>query len=221
MTADMDRIYRSTPQEMIPWNVETPPEALVDLVESVKVRPCRAIDFGCGTGNYAIYLATRGFDVTGIDLSPAAIEIAKENAAKKGVKCQFIVADILGDLAEIGGTFNFAYDWEVLHHIFPEERKRYVEHVYRLLNAGGKYISACFSEDDREFGGAGKYVKTQLNTVLYLSSTDELRELFEPCFDILEIKKLEMSSKFGTHDGIFVFMEKRNGNKIKKLYSTT
>lgn len=210
MTADMDRIYRSIPQELIPWNVETPPKALVDVVGGGKVRPCRAIDLGCGAGNYAIYLATRGFDVTGIDLSPAAIEIAKENAAKKGVRCQFIVADILGDLAEISGTFNFAYDWEVLHHIFPEERKIYVDNVSRLLNEGGKYISACFSEDDREFGGSGKYVRTQLDTVLYLSSADELRDLFEPRFNIIEIKKLEMSSKFGTHAGIFVFMEKRN-----------
>ena len=213
MTADMDRIYKNIPQEMIPWNVETPPEALVDVVESGKVRPCRAIDLGCGTGNYAIYLAATGFDVTGVDLSPTAIEIAKENAAKKGVKCRFIVADILGDLHEIKETFDFAYDWEVLHHIFPEERKRYVDNVTRLLNSGGKYMSACFSEDDREFGGAGKYVRTQLDTVLYLSSTDELRELFEPCFNILEIKKLEISSKFGTHAGIFVFMEKRNGLK--------
>lgn len=210
MTADMDRIYKSTPKEMIPWNVEAPPEELVELVDSGKVKPCPTIDLGCGTGNYAIYLATRGFDVTGVDLSPTAIEIAKENASKKGVKCRFIVADILGDMDEIKETFDFAYDWEVLHHIFPEERKRYVEHVYSRLNGGGKYLSACFSEDDPEFGGSGKYVKTQLDTVLYLSSMDELRDLFEPYFNIFEIKPLEMRSKFGTHAGIFVFMEKRS-----------
>lgn len=209
MAVDMDRIYRTTPQEMIPWNVEAPPEALVEVVESGKVRPCLTIDLGCGTGNYAIYLATCGFKVTGVDLSPTAIEIAKENAAKKGAKCRFIVADILGDLREVDGTFDFAYDWEVLHHIFPDERAHYVENVYRLLNKGGKYLSVCFSEKDPEFGASGKYVRTQLDTVLYLSSVAELRELFEPFFSILEIKQLTVSSKFGTHVGNYVFMEKR------------
>ena len=209
MAVDMDCIYKTTPQEMIPWNVEAPPEVLVEVVESGKVRPCRAIDLGCGTGNYVIYLATCGFEVTGVDLSPTAIEIAKENAAKKGAKCRFIVADILGDLREVDGTFDFAYDWEVLHHIFPDERAHYVENVYRLLNKGGKYLSVCFSEEDPEFGASGKYVRTQLDTVLYLSSVAELRELFEPYFNILEIKKLTVSSKFGTHVGNYVFMEKK------------
>lgn len=209
MAVDMDRIYKNTPQDMIPWNVETPPKALVELVESGKVRPCRAIDLGCGAGNYVIYLALMGFEVTGVDLSPTAVEIAMENAMKKGAKCQFIVADILGDLREVEGTFDFAYDWEVLHHIFPDERARYVKNVHRILNPEGKYLSVCFSDEDPEFGASGKYVRTQLDTVLYLSSLAELKELFEPLFSILEIKQLTVSSKFGTHIGNYVFMEKR------------
>ena len=54
---------------------------------------------GCGAGNYAIYLASIGFDVTGVDLSPTAIKIAKENAKKKGVTSNFLIADVLGDFA--------------------------------------------------------------------------------------------------------------------------
>ena len=81
----------------MPWNFEFPPKFLVELVDSVKVKPCKTIDLGCGIGNYAIYLASRGFDVTGIDFSPTAIKIAKENAKKKGVKCNFVVANVLDD----------------------------------------------------------------------------------------------------------------------------
>ena len=66
---DLDKIYREVPLDQIPWNIETPPDALVDLVQSGKIRPCEAIDLGCGVGNYAIYLASKGFDVTGIDSS--------------------------------------------------------------------------------------------------------------------------------------------------------
>ncbi len=55
--ADIDRIYQNVPLDTIPWNSETPPDALVESVGSKKVRPCRTVDLGCGAGNYAIYLA--------------------------------------------------------------------------------------------------------------------------------------------------------------------
>lgn len=94
--ADIDRIYQDVPLDAIPWNSETPPYALVEMAGSKKVRPCRTIDLGCGAGNYAIYLAGNGFEVTGVDSSPTAVAIAREHARKKGVRCSFIVADLLG-----------------------------------------------------------------------------------------------------------------------------
>jgi SAM-dependent methyltransferase len=204
----MDRIYRNIPLEEIPWNIESPPDALVELVESGKVKPCKTIDLGCGAGNYAIYLAGIGFDVTGIDISPSAIKIAKQNAEKKRVKCNFLVGDVLGDL-EVKETFYFAYDWELLHHIFPEKRKKYVENVHRILNPRGQYLSVCFNENDPQFGGSGKYRETRLGTILYFSSEDELRGLFEPCFKIKELKTIEIGGKFAPHLANYAFMEKR------------
>jgi SAM-dependent methyltransferase len=207
---EMNRIYRDTPLEEIPWNIETPPNALVELVESGKVKPCKTIDLGCGTGNYAIYLASIGFEVTGIDISPTAIKIAKENAKKKGVKCNFLVTDVLGNLDDIKETFDFAYDWELLHHIFPEQRKKYVENVYRILNPRGKYLSVCFSEKDPQFGGSGKYRQTQLGTILYFSSEDELRDLIEPYFKIKELKTIRIRGKPAPHLANYAFMERKS-----------
>ena len=206
---DIDKIYRDMPLEEIPWNVEAPPQALVDLVESGRVSPCKTIDLGCGAGNYAIYLAMEGFDVTGVDSSPTVVHIAKQNAQQKGVMCTFLVADVLGDLHEIASTFDFAYDWEVLHHFFPEQRKHYVENVHRLLNPRGKYLSVCFSENDPQFGGSGKYRETRLGTVLYFSSEDELRDLFEPFFTILDLLTIEIHAKFAPHLANYAFMERK------------
>ncbi len=53
---EIDEIYQKKPLERIPWNLETQPAELVALVDSHAVTPCRAIDLGCGAGNYAIYL---------------------------------------------------------------------------------------------------------------------------------------------------------------------
>jgi len=206
---EMDEIYRNMPIEKIPWNIEAPPDVLVELIESGKVNSCKTIDLGCGAGNYALYLASIGFEVTGIDISQTAIKIAKENAKKKGIKSCFLVADLLDDLNEVKETFDFAYDWEVLHHIFPENRKKYIQNVFRLLNPGAKYLSVCFSEKDPQFGGSGKFRKTPLGTVLYFSSEDELKVLFESYFEINELKTIEISGKFGPHIANYVFMEKR------------
>jgi SAM-dependent methyltransferase len=206
---DMDEIYRTLPPEEIPWVVEEPPGTLVDLVESGDPGPCKAIDLGCGTGSHAIYLAGRGYRVTGVDLSPTAVALAREKAKNKGVSCDFIVADVLGDLREVDGTFDFAYDWELLHHIFPGQREKYVEHVAGLLNPKGRYLSVCFSEGDPQFGGSGKYRETPLGTVLYFSSEAELRDLFQPLFQIRELKTIQVPGKTAPHLAIYAFMQKR------------
>jgi ubiquinone/menaquinone biosynthesis C-methylase UbiE len=206
----MDEIYRNIPLEEIPWNIKTPPDSLVELVNNGKVKPCKTIDLGCGTGNYAIYLASVGFDVTGIDISSTAIKIAKENAKKKRVKCNFLVANVLSNLDEVKERFEFAYDWELLHHMFPEQRRTYVENVHRILNPKGKYLTVCFSEKDRGFGGSGKYRETRLGTILYFSSEDELRDLFVPYFTIKEIKTIGIRGKPTSHQANYVFMERKS-----------
>lgn len=205
-----DEIYRTLPLQNIPWNIETPPDALVQLVQGGRIKPCKVIDFGCGAGNYAIYLASKGFDVTGVDISPRAIEFAKENAGRKNVKCHFIVADVLGDVGKnVNETFDFAYDWELLHHIYPENREKYVRNVHKVLAAGGKYFSVCFSEKDTEFGGSGKYRKTRLGTILYFSSEKELRDLFSRFFNIIELTTIEISGTTVSHFVNCAFMTKK------------
>ena len=205
----IDDVYKNMSLDDIPWNMETPPPPLVELVDSGKLQPCKAIDLGCGAGNYAIHLAGKGFDVTGVDYSPTAIEIAKENAARLGAKCDFIVADLIEQPHKLDRSWDFAYDWGLLHHIFPGQRPKYVETVRRILNPKGKYLSACFSEKDTGFGGSGKYRKTRLGSTLYFSGENELRELFEPHFEIIDLQTVQISGKFEPHMFNCVFMERK------------
>ncbi|OPY42096.1 MAG: Ubiquinone biosynthesis O-methyltransferase [Methanoregulaceae archaeon PtaU1.Bin066] len=155
-----------------------------------------------------MYLAGRGFRVTGVDMSPAAIEMARKNAEKRGVLCTFIVADVLDDLGGVGGPFQFAYDWELLHHIFPPDRDRYVRNVSNLLVSGGMYLSVSFHEDDPHFGGSGKYRRTPIGTTLYFSSGEELFDLFSPHFTIIESKVRTIPGTSGTHEANCFLMVK-------------
>ncbi len=204
----MEKIYSSIPPDKIPWNMETPPDILKDIIKAEKVKPCKVIELGCGTGNYVIYLASKGFIATGVDISIHAIELARSTAFQKKAKCNFILSDVLSEMTEIQDSFDFAYDWELLHHIFPQDREKYINNVYRILNPGGQYLSVCFSEESPQFGGAGKYRKTPLDTVLYFSSENEMVSLFKPRFEIEELKTVEVKGKFAPHKAIYAFLKK-------------
>lgn len=203
---NMDEIYRNTAREKIPWIQEKPPKVLVDLVESGSIRPCRAVDFGCGTGVASRYLAGKGFDITGVDISPAAIEIARGDATRSGVRGNFVVSDVLGDLENVEGLFDFAFDYELLHHIYPENRERYIRNVFGKLNPGARYLSVCFSEKSPQFGGEGKYRVTPLGTRLYFSSEEELKKLFSSYFYCEEMKIIEIGARQGSHLAVYSFL---------------
>jgi SAM-dependent methyltransferase len=56
--------------------------------------PGSALDLACGTGRNALYLAEKGYEVTAIDISPRAIELAEQTARGKKLKINWIVADL-------------------------------------------------------------------------------------------------------------------------------
>jgi SAM-dependent methyltransferase len=207
--AQMERIYAGMSPADIPWNVEEPPRSLVELVESGRVAPCDAVDLGCGAGNYAVWLARRGFRVTGIDVSRAAVAKAEALARERGDACRFLVHDVLEPMPDLEACFDFAFDWEVLHHVFSEDRARYAAGVHRLLRPGGLYLSVCFAEDDPGLPGDGKYRRTQLGTVLYLSSEAELRELFDPLFSVEASGIIDVAGKRGPHRAVRMVMTRR------------
>lgn len=205
----MERIYGQMSPDEIPWNMEGLPQVMLELLEGGRIEPCRAIDLGCGAGNHAVALARRGFDVTGVDLSERAVDLARQRVREQGVSCRFVAADLLGDTAELGTGFELAYEWEVLHHILPGDRETYVRNVQGLLAEGGMYLSVCFSELSPQFGGRGKLRRTPLDTELYFSSEEELRTLFEPLFHIHELGTLEIPGKRGSHVAARAFMTRR------------
>ncbi len=80
-------------------------EPSVLLTEWVDDRPPgRALDLACGTGRNALYLAERGFEVTAVDISPRALELAEQKAREKGLTVNWIAADL--DTYAIEGQYD-------------------------------------------------------------------------------------------------------------------
>ena len=107
--AAFDEAYRGTPQ----WETGRPQPALAELAETGAVRG-RVLDAGCGTGEHALLAAGLGLPAAGIDVSPAAIEIARRKAAERGLAARFTVHDAL-DLAALGEQFDTVIDVGLFH----------------------------------------------------------------------------------------------------------
>ena len=114
-------------------------EELMSLLESGRIKPCRAIDLGCGTGANAIYLAQQSFDVTGVDYAAGAIEKARARATEAGVQLNFIVDD-LTNLRHVSGRFDFLLDYGVLDDLRPHQREPYLRNMLPLTRPGSRYL---------------------------------------------------------------------------------
>ena len=78
----------STPKsqpESLPWNAGGPDPDLVRLVKDGTIPVGQALDIGTGPGHDAVFLIQHGFNVIGIDISPTAVVLARENASNKGL----------------------------------------------------------------------------------------------------------------------------------------
>jgi 2-polyprenyl-3-methyl-5-hydroxy-6-metoxy-1,4-benzoquinol methylase len=96
---------------------------------------------GCGTGRHAIELARRGYDVTGLDLSPSQLERAEEKAKAAGVRVKFIRKDARA--FDFQGRFGLVI--MLCEGAFPlmetdEMNYRILENCANSLRKGGKFI---------------------------------------------------------------------------------
>jgi len=133
----------------MPWNHETPDFNLVNLFNRKRITAKRILDIGCGVGSNSIWLANRGFKVTGTDFSKTAIKMAKENAKKAKVEVTFIENDFLKEKVK-GYPFGFIFDRGCFHALDKaEERETFAENAAMHLEEGGKWFSLIGCKDEK------------------------------------------------------------------------
>jgi len=130
----------------LPWDTGEADEHLVAFVTASRVAPGPALDIGCGTGTNALWLAQRGFDVLGVDVSPLAIDRARAKLSSAPPRCRFEVRDFLADPPK--GAFSLVYDRGCFH-VFDEaeDRARFAARVAELLAPDGVWLSLLGSTE--------------------------------------------------------------------------
>ncbi len=144
---DWEKLYQD---DFMPWDSGHVDSHLARLVGEHPVKPCRALDVGCGTGSSALWLAEKGFDVTALDMSESALKLAR--AKRDAEKCNFILADFFE--ASLPCTdFGFVFDLGCFHSFDdPAQRNRFARRVADCLAAQGLWLSVSLSCEAPDMG---------------------------------------------------------------------
>ncbi|MEU4287888.1 class I SAM-dependent methyltransferase [Kribbella sp. NPDC026596] len=110
----------------------------------------RVLEYGCGTGAAACFLAQRGFQVDAVDLVPDAIAVARQFAEARGLEIRFAVQDIC-KWPDADARFDYVIDIFCLQSIVTDvDRGNVLAGVHRRLQPDGRYlISTAMYEPGR------------------------------------------------------------------------
>lgn len=187
--------YRTTTPGDHEWNTGTAMPELVNLVMSGRIAPgSRILDIGCGIGTESVFLASRGFAVSALDISPNAIERGRGLADVYGVSVSWRVGDVL-DLPYEAGTFDVVTDRGCFHCLRDHERPGFSEQLARVLVPGGLYVLRCFSA--QRPGRPWPDVSRDFVTRTFGVGSEELWDTFGTRFTC---ERMELVSSFADED---------------------
>ena len=169
----------------LPWDTGEPEPLLVDFVTAGEIAPGPTLEIGAGTGTNSIWMAERGFDVLGVDVSPLAVERARAKMDGRALRCRFAAGDFLA-APPADGPFQFVFDRGCFH-VFdePGERQRFAAHVAAVLAPGGLWLSLIGSTE-----GPARDVGPPRRTAR------DVTQAIEPALEIVELR----SADFGGHN---------------------
>jgi SAM-dependent methyltransferase len=200
-----DRFYADRSRQ-VPFFVTKPDENLAACLDLGLIAPGRALDLGCGPGRNALYLASHGFEVDAVDLSPVAIAWARERAQEARADIGFRCGDAFAlsaaapsaaapsaaapSATDLGGQYDLIVDSGFFHHLAPHRRVSYLALLDRLLAPGGHLALTCFAAgemgselpDDelyreRELGGGLAYTPESLRWIFSDLTEIDLRRM--------------------------------------------
>ena len=174
---DWNNLYNTQNVKTMPWYNENLDLDLEEELERRKISKGRILDLGTGPATQAIQLAKRGLEVTGSDVSEAAIRRARELYVhnNKDNEINFTVDNILNSKLK-DKMFDYVFDRGCFHVLPIEKRPVYIKEIKRILDDDGMLILKCFSI--KEPGQEGPY----------RFSETEIKQLFGNEFVIISVK---------------------------------
>ena len=161
-----------------PWNIGEPQPELAALAKAGKFKS-DVLDAGCGHAELSLALASEGYTVVGLDLSPTAIAAANSAAQVRGLStASFAQADITS-FTGYDGRFNTVIDSTLFHSLPVEGRDGYLKSIHRASAPGAHLYVLVFAK-----GAFPAEVETKPNEV----SEVELRDAVSKYWEVDDIR---------------------------------
>ena len=151
VTVEFDAVYRGEiagdtgiPFDFAPWDIGEPQPRVVEREREGQFRS-EVLDAGCGRGDHSLYLAERGYQVTGFDFSSSAIEQARERASAAGLPVEFLVTDATR-LDGLEQRFTTVLDSALYHCLSNEQRPAYAAALHRVTLPGAELNLLCSAD---------------------------------------------------------------------------
>ncbi|OGF28042.1 hypothetical protein A2331_02945 [Candidatus Falkowbacteria bacterium RIFOXYB2_FULL_34_18] len=174
--------------------------------EGVGFDNLKVLDLGCGTGRNANYLASLGAEVSGMDISPTAIKIAKNRAQKENLVVKYAVENIGEKYNWEDNSFDVIIDFTSSNALNDKEREIYLKEISRVLKLGGYLgLRTLRLEGDKnakkllkEFPGKEKntYIMPETGFVERVFTKEDVYVLYGKNFKILKLDKKSSYTKF-------------------------
>jgi len=134
------REYARTPDEYV-WG--TKPTSFAVEVSRLLAPGARVLELGCGEGRDSVFFASRGFAVTGVDVSRMGLRKAERLARERGVEVQWIHGDIAR--CAVSGPFDLVYSCGAIHYVPRRRRAHLLQRLKALTRAGGHHAHIVFT----------------------------------------------------------------------------
>jgi len=168
-------------------------------VQKYRVEEKRVLDLGCGTGRNANYLAEKGNNVIGIEISKTALDIAKNRARELGVSVEYRLGDI-GKPYKIEDTsIDIILDVTSSNSLDEKGREIYVSECARVLKSGGyMFVRALCKDGNKNVknllkDSPGKeydtYIIKEIGLTERVFSKEDFIKTYSKFFKILHLEK--------------------------------
>ena len=190
-----EAFFREIDRKFIKWTPWTQIDnrPLSGVIDFAGLKGKRVLDIAIGTGWSSEQLARAGAEVSGIDLTPKAIEIAQERFRVRAVPAADLRVADAQHLPFPDATFDYVLAWGCLMHM-PDTEKA-ISEIYRVLKPGGRVAAMMYNKHSLHWW-----------YFIFLSKGILRGKL-------LSMSKQELSNRYT--DGVY-----QGGNQLTKFYSS-
>jgi SAM-dependent methyltransferase len=146
-----------------PWDSGLASRAMLRVIGERQIVPARALELGCGTGTNAIALAQLGFDVTAVDCSARALELARAKAAQAGARVEWVEADVQNFGAHLP-PFDFVFDRGCYHCCRRVDLAGYLQTLRNVTRPGSKILILAGNANEQSAEGPPRVSENEVRS---------------------------------------------------------